>query len=65
MSIRHEICEASLRQTGARGRTAISLSNTFTFDFAKDGRRFLLNCYVKPDRVDPLTVVLNAAKAVK
>ncbi len=46
-----------------RGRAAISSSDTFTYDVAKDGRRFLVNRYVKPEHVEPLTVVLNAAGA--
>jgi hypothetical protein len=28
---------------------------------AKDGQRFLVNRYVKPEHVAPLTILLNAA----
>lgn len=47
------------------GRTAISSTDIFTYDVAKDGKRFLVNRYVKPDHVQPLTVVLNAAAGMK
>jgi hypothetical protein len=30
---------------------------------AKDGKRFLLNRYVKPGLVSPLTILLNAANS--
>ncbi len=43
-----------------RGRAAISSTDVFTYDVAKDGKRFLVNRYVKPDRIMPLTIVLNA-----
>ena len=42
------------------GRAPISNTDLYTYDVAKDGRRFLVNSYVKPDHVEPLTVVLNA-----
>jgi len=42
------------------GRAPISSSDLYTFDVAKDGRRFLVNRYVKPDRIIPLTIVLHA-----
>ena len=45
------------------GRFQISSTDTFTYDVAKDGQRFLINRYVKPDHVAPLTIVLNAAAA--
>jgi len=44
-----------------RGRFQISSTDVFTYDVAKDGQRFLVNRYVKPERVDPLTIVLHAA----
>jgi hypothetical protein len=47
------------------GRTAISSSDIFTYDVMKDGQRFLVNRYVKPDHVQPLTVVMNAAAGMK
>jgi Tol biopolymer transport system component len=43
-----------------RGRAPISTTDVFTYDAAKDGERFLVNRYVQPDRVTPLTIVLNA-----
>jgi eukaryotic-like serine/threonine-protein kinase len=43
------------------GRAPISSTDVFTYDVAKDGRRFLVNRYVKPDHVPPLTILLHAA----
>lgn len=43
------------------GRAPISSTDVFTYDVAKDGKRFLVNRYVKPERVVPLTILLNAA----
>jgi eukaryotic-like serine/threonine-protein kinase len=43
------------------GRFQISSTDTFTYDASKDGTRFLVNRYAKPDHVAPLTIVLNAA----
>ena len=43
------------------GRAPISSSDIYTYDVAKDGMRFLVNRYVKPDHIMPLTVVLNAS----
>jgi len=43
------------------GRASISSSDIFTYDVTKDGQRFLVNRYVKPERIEPLTVVLNAS----
>ena len=43
------------------GRFQISSTDTFTYDVSKDGTRFLINRYVKPDHVAPLTIVLNAS----
>jgi Tol biopolymer transport system component len=40
-----------------RGRAPISSTDLFTYDVAKDGQRFLVNEYLKPDHVAPLTVV--------
>ena len=31
------------------------------YDVAKDGKRFLVNRYVKPEHVAPLTILLNTA----
>ena len=44
-----------------RGRAPISSTDVFTYDVAKDGNRFLVNRYVKPEHVVPLTILLNAA----
>jgi Tol biopolymer transport system component len=45
------------------GRAAISSTDIFSYDVTKDGKRFLVNRYVKPDHVVPLTILLNAAGA--
>ncbi len=42
------------------GRAAISSTDVFSYDVSKDGKRFLVNRYVKPASITPLTVVLNA-----
>ncbi len=42
------------------GRAAISSTDIYTYDVAKDGKRFLVNRYVKPERVVPLTILLHA-----
>jgi hypothetical protein len=42
------------------GRAPISSTDVFTYDVAKDGQRFLVNRYVKPEHVPPLTILLNA-----
>jgi len=44
-----------------RARAPVSSTDLFTYDVAKDGKRFLVNRYVKPEHIEPLTVVLNAA----
>ncbi len=41
------------------GRAPISSTDVFTYDVTQDGKRFLVNRYLKPDRIMPLTVVLN------
>jgi len=43
------------------GRPPISSSDLFSYDVTRDGQRFLVNRYVKPDRITPLTIVLNAS----
>ncbi len=43
------------------GRAGISSTDVFSYAAAKDGKRFLVNRYVKPERVTPLTIVLHAA----
>ena len=42
------------------GRAPISSTDIFTYDVAKNGKRFLVNRYVKPERVAPLTILLRA-----
>ncbi len=41
------------------GRAPISSTDMFTYDVTKDGKRFLVNRYVKPEHVPPLTILLN------
>ncbi len=48
-----------------RGRAPISSSDVFSYDVTSDGKRFLVNRYVKPDRVTPLTIVLHAGAGAK
>jgi len=43
------------------GRAAISSTDVFSYDVSKDGKRFLVNRYVKPDRIEPLTIQLPAS----
>jgi serine/threonine protein kinase len=40
------------------GRAGISSTDVFSYDVGKDGKRFLVNCYVKPEYVAPLTIGL-------
>jgi eukaryotic-like serine/threonine-protein kinase len=42
-----------------RGRAAISSTDLFSYDVAKDDKRFLVNRYVKLDHLTPSTVVLH------
>jgi Tol biopolymer transport system component len=42
------------------GRAPISSTDVFTYDVTKDGKRFLVNRYIKPEHVPPLTILLNA-----
>jgi Tol biopolymer transport system component len=42
------------------GRPPISSTDLFTYDVVKDGSRFLVNEYVKPEQVTPLTIVQHA-----
>jgi len=44
-----------------RGRAPISSTDLYTYDVAKDRKRFLVNRYVKPEHVAPLNIVFNAA----
>jgi hypothetical protein len=42
------------------GRAAISSTDVFSYDVSRDGKRFLVNRYVKPDHIEPLTILLHA-----
>jgi len=42
------------------GRAPISSTDAFTYDVTKDGKRFLVNRYVSPEHVAPLTILLHA-----
>jgi len=44
-----------------RGRAPISGTDVFTYDVARDGKRFLVNRYTKPEHAAPLTILLNVA----
>ena len=46
-----------------RGRAPVSSTDAFSYDVSKDGKRFLVNRYIKPDKIEPLTIVLNAGDA--
>ena len=41
-------------------RAVISSTDVFSYDVSKDGKRFLVNRYVKPEQIPPLTIVLHA-----
>jgi eukaryotic-like serine/threonine-protein kinase len=41
------------------GRAPISSTDVFSYDVTKDGKRFLVNRYVKPEHVPPLTILLQ------
>ena len=43
-----------------RGRAPISSTDLFTYDVSKDGQRFLVNQYMKPEHIEPLTIVQHA-----
>ena len=45
------------------GRAQISSTDLYTYDVTRDGQKFIVNRYVKPDHVDPLTIVLHAGAA--
>ena len=42
-------------------RAQVSSTDLFNYDVSKDGQRFLVNRYAKPQQVAPLHIVLNAA----
>jgi len=41
-------------------RAQISSTDLFTYDVTPDGKRFLINQYVKPEQAPPLNIVLHA-----
>jgi Tol biopolymer transport system component len=41
------------------GRAPISSTDIFSYDVTSDGSKFLVNRYLKPDHVNPLTIVLH------
>lgn len=41
-------------------RSPVSSTDLFSYDVAKDGQRFLVNRYAKPQQAAPLHIVLNA-----
>jgi len=43
-----------------QARAGISSTDLFTYDGTKDGQRFIVNRYVKPPAIAPLSVILNA-----
>jgi len=45
-----------------QARAGISSTDLFTYDVAKDGKRFIVNRYVRPDVVAPLVVLLRAGE---
>jgi eukaryotic-like serine/threonine-protein kinase len=45
-------------------RAQVSSTDLFSYDVAKDGQRFLVNRYAKPQQVAPLHIVLNATSGV-
>lgn len=45
----------------SHGRAQISSTDLFTYDVTKDGQRFLMNRYFKPDHIAPLQIILNAS----
>ncbi len=47
-----------------RSRAPISSTDVYSYDVTKDGKRFLVNRYVKPEHVAPLTILLNLSADV-
>ena len=46
-------------------RAPVSSTDIFSYDVTADGRRFLVNQYVKPAQVPPLNIVLNATAGMQ
>ena len=45
-----------------QARAGISSTDLFTYDVTKDGKRFIVNRYVKPQTIAPLIVVLHSGE---
>jgi Tol biopolymer transport system component len=45
-----------------QARAGISSTDLFTYDVTKDGKKFIVNRYVKPEAVAPLVVVLRVGE---
>jgi len=45
-----------------QARAMISSTDLFTYDVTKDGKRFIVNRYLRPEAVGPLVVVLRAGE---
>ena len=43
-------------------REPVSSTDVITYDVSKDGKRFLVNRYMKPAMVKPLKIALNVSK---
>jgi hypothetical protein len=46
-------------------RAQVSSTDIFNYDITRDGQRFLVNRYAKPQQVVPLHVVLNATAELR
>jgi Tol biopolymer transport system component len=44
-----------------RSRPPISSTDLATYDVTRDGKRFLVNQYIRPEQVPPLNIVIHAA----
>jgi hypothetical protein len=51
---------SSLSPCAFQERTGISSTDLFTYNVTKDGKRFVVNRYVKPENIAPLEVLLHA-----
>ena len=47
----------------SRVRASVSSSDLFSYDVTPDGKRFLVDRYVKPAQVPPLNIILNATSS--
>ena len=47
------------------GRAPISSTDLFTYDVSNDGRRFLVNRYLKPASVPPLNIIFGATETAR